>query len=174
MINDWPNPDGSVGTYDKVPTKIAYSANGTIERWGYNVRAKDASCKWIKLMLDPSQKYFANSLERREGSDQLNKVGKTAEDVVTDYLRCLWGHTVEHLKRKTRLDFQVAYTVKVVLTVPALWSELAKARTLRAARLAGFPAESELVAEPEAAVLGLLKGKADELGIKVRLLPSLL
>ncbi|KAF8420973.1 hypothetical protein EV426DRAFT_610121 [Tirmania nivea] len=167
IINDWPNPHGSVGNHDKVPTTISYDANGKVARWGHNVLVKDDSFKWIKLMLDPSHKYFANSPKRKELTLQLKKVGKTAEEVVKDYLKCLWDYTIEHLKRKKGPNFQRVYTVKVVLTVPAVWSALAKDRTLRAAKLAGIPAESKLVTEPEAAALALLKDKCEEQSIKV-------
>lgn len=118
-------------------------------------------------MLDPTNKYFNETPHIKEMVTRMKKIHKSAEDVVTDYLMCLWEFTIDHLKRKKGSDFREIYTLKVVLTVPAVWSPLAKDRTLRAARRAGMPVGSQLVTEPEAAALALLKQKSDEQNIEV-------
>ena len=118
-------------------------------------------------MLDPSNKYFNETPHIKEMLARMKAMGTSAEDVVTDYLTCLWEYTIDHLKRKKGSDFEELYTLKVVLTVPAVWSPLAKDRTLRAAKRAGMPVGSQLVTEPEAAALALLKQKSDEETVRV-------
>lgn len=156
-----------MGNQDKVPSAISYNPNGTVAKWGYNVGVNDDAFRWIKIMLDPTHKYFTETNHRKDITARLEKVRKTAEDVVTDYLRCVWNYAIDHLKRRKGADFQSVYTLKVVLTVPAVWSALAKDKTLRAAKRAGIPTATKLVTEPEAAALALLKQKNDEQSIKV-------
>ena len=168
VINDWPHPHGLLGNQDKVPTAIVYDNSGKVTKWGYDVGIGDSNVfRWIKIMLDPSHKYFNETPNVKEMLTSLDKLNKTIEDVVTDYLRCIWEYTVDHLKRKKGDNFQELYTLNVVLTVPAVWSALAKDRTLRAAKRAGLPSRSRLVTEPEAAALALLKQKGEEQAVKV-------
>ncbi|KAF8437045.1 hypothetical protein BGX38DRAFT_1274180 [Terfezia claveryi] len=168
IINDWRNLYGAVGNQDKVPSSITYTANGRVNNWGYMVDdVKEEPFQWIKIMLDPSHKYFNDTAQRKQVSARLERLGKTPEDVVADYLKCLWDYTIEHLKRRKGDDFQSVYTVKVVLTVPAVWSAVAKDKTLKAARRAGIRTEIKLVTEPEAAALALLKDKCEETSVKV-------
>ena len=169
VINDWRTLYGAVGNQDKVPSLITYNANGKVANWGYMVdEVKEDPFQWIKIMLDPSHKYYSNTQQRKQVSARLEKLGKTPEDVVADYLKCVWDYTIAHLKRKKGDDFQSVYTLKVVLTVPAVWSALAKDKTLRAAKKAGIQADIKLVTEPEAAALALLKDKCEETSVKVR------
>lgn len=167
IINDWPNPRGPLGNYDKVPTAIVYNS-GKVKNWGYEVGIGDSNAfRWIKIMLDPSHKYFNETPNVKKMLTSLDRLEKTVDDVVTDYLRCIWDHTIAHLKRKKGDNFQELYTLNVVLTVPAVWSALAKDRTLRAAKKAGLPINSRMVTEPEAAALAVLRQKSEEQAVKV-------
>jgi len=157
-----------------VPSSITYTTNGSVNNWGYMVdEVKEDPFQWIKIMLDPSHKYFNDTQQRKQVSARLERLGKTPEDVVADYLKCLWDYTIAHLKRKKGNDFQSVYTVKVVLTVPAVWSALAKDKTLKAAKKAGIQTEIKLVTEPEAAALALMKDKCEETAVKVCVIASL-
>jgi len=118
-------------------------------------------------MLDPSSKYFAETPHIKEMLARMASIGKSAEDIATDYLTCLWEYTIDHLKREKGNNFRELYTLKVVLTVPAVWSPLAKDKTLRAAKRAGMPVGNQLVTEPEAVALALLERKSDEQMIRV-------
>ena len=168
IINDWPNPQGVVANQDKVPSAISYDANGKVAKWGYKVNVSDDSFRWFKILLDPLHKYFRETQHVQEVAARIGRMGKTPEDIVADYLKCIWDYSVEHLKRKKGDDFREVYTVKVVLTVPAVWSDMAKDRTLRAAVRAGIPVGSKLVTEPEAAALALLMQKSEENSMRVR------
>jgi len=84
---------------------------------------------------------------------------KTAQDAAADYLRFLWSYTKEHIRRHTPKDDDDNHSPKVVITVPAMWSDVAKERTRKAAEAAGIPGDVSLVSEPEAAALAEFKDK---------------
>ena len=79
----------------------------------------------------------------------------TAQDVVRDYLSSIYKHVITTLYR--RFDRRVMQLTKVdfILTVPAIWSDSAKKKTLDAAALAGMTNEHdlELLSEPESAAI---------------------
>lgn len=92
-------------------------------------------------------------------------MGKTATEVIADYLHGFWGHildTIERARSKTVLE---ALTFHVVITVPAIWPDYAREAMREAARSAGImderPAGLTTLAfapEPEAAALATLVG----------------
>jgi molecular chaperone DnaK (HSP70) len=86
--------------------------------------------------------------------------GKSAKQVVTDYLSCLYKHLVETLKDKDEAMFQIT-PMEVWITVPAMWTDAAKATTIEAAIAAGFGARYldsiHMITEPEAAALSVLR-----------------
>ena len=86
--------------------------------------------------------------------------------MVADYLKLLWDYTLDDIK-KLQPEYEDIFTLRVVLTVPAIWSPAAKDKTLQAARIAGMPGNIRLVTEPEAAALATLKDKAEENSLKV-------
>ena len=85
---------------------------------------------------------------------------------MADYLKLLWDYTLDDIK-KFHPDYQDIFALRVVLTVPAIWSPTAKDKTLQAARIAGMPGNIRLVTEPEAAALATLKDKAEDNTLKV-------
>ena len=92
----------------------------------------------------------------------------TAHRVATDYLRLFWQYTKEEIRKYQGNDFEEIYDLRIVLTVPAIWSQSANDNTLKAARVAGLPANITLVTEPEAAASATLKDRAAEKALKVR------
>lgn len=90
----------------------------------------------------------------------LAKMKKTPQDAATDYLRSLWSYAQEHIRKHTPQDDDEKYATKVVVTVPAMWSDIAKQRTRAAAEAAGILGDISLVSEPEAAALAEFKDKA--------------
>ncbi|KAK7739029.1 hypothetical protein SLS53_005927 [Cytospora paraplurivora] len=166
VITDWPNPEAGINANsEKVPSTISYDKDGKVKNWGYEVTARDTSLRWLKIMLEAGSehpKYLAGIADiRGSNEDVLRGLGKTADDVVADFLGELWKYTREDIRK--RLVDQTAWesSVQVVLTVPAVWSDAAKDRTLKAAQRAGMPASLMLLSEPEAAALATLTGKAE-------------
>lgn len=174
VINDWPHPHSRNPNNDKVPSAISYTGTGEISGWGFEVSHDPNSFKfrWMKILLEPSHKYYTDIKQVKFANADLERLKKTPEDVVNDYLSCLWKYTVEHLKRRKGDNFQEDYNVKVVLTVPAVWSDSGKDKTLKAARAAGIPGKIELVTEPEAAAIAVLNEKNDLEELKVRKIAS--
>lgn len=152
---------------DKVPSVISYRS-GQVENWGYEVGLKDEAFRWVKILLEPESKYAKTTAQVRATNELLGKLNKTAEDVVTDYLRLVWQYTKEDIRKRVEDNaWESAFEVHVVLTVPAMWSHAAKDKTLKAARAAGLPPSIKLVTEPEAAALATLRDKADDNQLRV-------
>ncbi|KAH7081489.1 hypothetical protein BKA63DRAFT_462626 [Paraphoma chrysanthemicola] len=162
VINDWPNPVSTVATSDKVPTKISYGEDGKPHHWGYMVDFKEDCFRWFKLMLDPKNRIGRGSEAVLTSMKLLAKLNKTVEDVAADYLRLVWQYTKDDIQKYRGDDWESIYTVKAVLTVPAIWSPGAKDRTERIAKKAGLPDNITLVSEPEAAALAVLREKSEE------------
>ena len=166
MIDNWPHPSARNISRVKVPSAISY-VHGRPKRWGYKVESNDISFQWFKVLLEEDHGYATTVELVKESNMLLRKLGKTAEGVVADYLGLLWGFTLKDI-REIYPDFKKIFALRVVLTVPAVWSPAAKDRTVQAARQAGLPEDIRLVAEPEAAALATLKEKAEEQTLKVR------
>ncbi|KAJ4398854.1 hypothetical protein N0V91_009905 [Didymella pomorum] len=161
IVNDWPNPNASVANSDKVASKISYQ-NWKAKNWGFNVELKEQSLSWFKLLLDPNNKIGQGSDKVVDTLRQLEALNKAPEDVSVDYLSKLWQYTKDKISKVRGEDWTDIYTVRAVLTVPAIWSDSAKDRTLRIAKRAGIPDNVSLVSEPEAAALAVLREKKEE------------
>ena len=144
---------------------MSFDKNGKI-KWGYTAGTVDI-IKWMKILLEPTHDY-AKDAAVVDTKKLLAKLHKTAEEVVADYLKELWNYAVKEIARKKGDEWRNIYKLRVVLTVPAVWTAGAKDRTLRAARKAGMPNEIQLVAEPEAAALAVLRDKSEMKDLEVR------
>lgn len=149
-----------------MPSSICY-VNGVPQKWGYTVGLTDESFKWIKILLEDSSDLITKVEPVRNSSSLLQRVHKKPHEVVSDYLRLLWEYTKDDI-RKFHPDYESIFAIRVILTVPAVWSPAAKDKTRLAAKLAGLPDAITLVTEPEAAALATLKDKAEESTLKVR------
>jgi len=152
LVRRWNNLNND--TDDKTPSIIAYHTQPPT--WGANVSPTDhPQAKYFKLGLEPkAQEQYKGSLARmtfdeaRRGTRAANK---QPEDLMADYLALLLQHgeTSEILG-----DISNNHQVHYVITVPALWSDLAIERTKLAAARAGIPLNQlQLIREPEAAAL---------------------
>lgn len=162
VIENWPNPGANsarASNSAKVPSVLSYQ-NGQPRNWGYTVEDDENAIKWFKILLEPEHKYRNAVQPLKESNAVLQRLGKTPQEAASDYLRLLWRYTKEDIRRHYP-DFEVIYALRVVLTVPAIWTPVAKDRTLQAARDAGFPEQITLVTEPEAAALATLKDRTD-------------
>lgn len=160
LINDWPDPNQTLANSEKVPTVISYE-NGQPRNFGYSVPAIGSGLRWFKLLLDPKHSY-ARTREAIATRKQIDNMSKTSETVASDYLRMLWNYTKEDISRVKGDEWESLYQLKIVLTVPAIWTPAAKDRTKRVAELASIPGDIHLVTEPEAAALAVLKDKNEE------------
>jgi molecular chaperone DnaK (HSP70) len=78
-----------------------------------------------------------------------SEANRDAEQLLQDYLTALANHLIYTLEQKLGAAFRTI-PLEIVLTVPAIWSEVAKEKTLRACHAAGFKTEEpiSLVSEP--------------------------
>ena len=167
LINNWKNPQARNATADKVPTVISY-VNGRPSKWGYEVGPKDQSFRWIKVLFEPDSKYEKVLQPVKKSNELLQELEKSAVTVAADYLRELWHFTMNDIEKRQGKDFRDIYTLKVIMSVPAMWTPAAKEKTLHAAKAAGLGDDIALVTEPEAAALATLKDKSDMDELKVR------
>lgn len=165
VLNEWPGERHR--TEDKCPSKIAYASENDLPRnnWGYEVQAKHVSYSWWKLLLDKNTKrtdFDHPLLESAIGANLMRlPEGKTAMEVMTDYLRSFQEYFMGRLKEsmlETALDDT---EIRVVVTVPATWQHAAREATRQAVRKAGFvrgPGDEIIVIdEPEAAGLSVIR-----------------
>ncbi|RYP50152.1 hypothetical protein DL768_004269 [Monosporascus sp. mg162] len=166
VISQWRGSGSS--TYDlvKVPTKLLYGDDGQII-WGYEVPDGKEPIDLIKLLLLPENEFKtclrgqdATAIERSR--DKITSLGKTVTSVIQDYLRELWKYSLEQIKASIgeRLE---TLPLHVILTVPAIWSEVARQSMLHVAKQAGIcddracgKTRVELVDEPQAAATAVL------------------
>lgn len=81
-------------------------------------------------------------------------------EVAADYLGLLWQHVLDRLQKRVTKSVLDSRPLRIILSVPAVWSHTAQEKTRRAAIKAGLllPRKGgltalELVSEPEAATL---------------------
>jgi hypothetical protein len=161
VVNDWPNPN-PVATSDKVPSKITYLNSGKPSKWGFDVDHREQSLSWFKLLLDEKNKVVRGSDKVKSTLRELERLGKAPEDVAAEYLSLVWQYAKEDIRKTHGDDWETIYSVRAILTVPAIWSESGKSRTLSIAKRAGIPGNVTLVSEPEAAALAVLRERKDE------------
>ncbi|KAF2093151.1 actin-like ATPase domain-containing protein [Rhizodiscina lignyota] len=170
IIKTWPG-----GEADKVPTEIGYFPSTSPSnspspaaidsetppitvKWGFQFKPEEPRLRCIKLFLDRNQKLppFVSPLDT---AAQLRKAERTVMDAVADYLTQIYRHTMATLTRRYGEQFMAKTKVDFVMTVPAVWSDSAKAATLQAAERAGMGSRHDLklISEPEAAAVYTLK-----------------
>jgi molecular chaperone DnaK (HSP70) len=134
--------------------------------WGYNIPAGAESVQWFKLLLlreedlEPEVRESEPLLRARK---YLRRNKKSAIDLIADYLRGLWKHTLETISRNRGQTVINALRFHVVITVPAIWKSYARQDMKVAAEKAGIldgrragPTTLDFAPEPEAAALATL------------------
>lgn len=115
--------------------------------------------------LDPSLQSMGQAVGA-EGA----RGGRNVDKLVTDYISELGDHLMYTLREKLGDSIVKSTPLEFVVTVPAIWSDLAKDKTKKACQKAsGLSATKQpvhLVSEPEAAAIYALHG-LDPHGLKV-------
>ena len=93
----------------------------------------------------------------------LDEAGRTATNLVADYLRLLWDHIMSTIERARGETVVEALAIHVVITVPAIWKPYARQAMEDAAMEAGIlksriagDTKLTFVPEPESAALSTL------------------
>ncbi|KAI6080351.1 hypothetical protein F4821DRAFT_273888 [Hypoxylon rubiginosum] len=157
-IDDWPSSRSTHGgvTSSKVPTLLRYLGNNRIE-WGFQI-PHDVQPREVlslfKLGLEPDR--FQRPVDDIGKSLNLENVDRN----ITDYLSGIFGHFVHIIHSQIGRSIFENSSVQFVLTVPAIWSENAKQRTLEAfERVPNLPSihSTSLLSEPEAAAIAAIQ-----------------
>lgn len=166
MIKGWKTTLHMTRDNSKAPSEICYKDDEIT--WGYGIDPQDEPLRWFKLLLlkeDDLQDDVRNSEHLKRTRQMLKSLGKSAVDVVADYLRALWEHTIKIIQRERGEGGVAGLPFKVALTVPAIWEQYPYTQNSmwQAARKAGIldqrdigPTTFQLVPEPEAAALATL------------------
>lgn len=170
VIKNWPGDNQ--GNY-KTPSCIAYPdetrAGFKNTKWGFDVPLDKTSYSWTKLLLDPSAKSTTHDdpalMEKLFGQGWMKlPPNKTAQEVCRDYLSRVYQYVNFKLEElyPGALDLT---PMEFWITVPAIWSDTAKAATRNAALEAGFGSRPGddlfMITEPEAAALASLVESVD-------------
>lgn len=156
-----------------MPTELTYQYDyfaGPVPIWGYQNPDCSPRLQWIKLAPSPDQqkkvesRLSSNHHDRRRAKIPHHTL---EEGVIVDYLRCFHNHIIRMLKSTIGHVFD-NMPIEFVITVPAMWSDKAKAKTLECAEKAGFGDASKIriISEPEAAAIHSLR-KANPHGFRV-------
>ncbi len=161
LIHSWPGMGQEKG---KAPTELYYD-DGQIY-WGYEIPDDVDPVQWFKLQLLRDED-LGPELRTSEYVGRcrrmLRETGKSATDLVADYLRLLWEHVIDTICRDRGTAAVEGMKFHVVLTVPAIWQGYARQRMEDAVAQAGIldarvagKTELSFVTEPEAAALATL------------------
>ncbi|KAI1292990.1 hypothetical protein F5Y03DRAFT_402728 [Xylaria venustula] len=152
-VSDWPaNQANTSQASTQVPTVARYLDNGKFE-WGGLVPEQSSDAhRLFKLALEPA--LF------QKAADTIGDVPipGNVDKVITDYLTGLWDYVVKYVCE--RFDCDKLENVQVILTVPAIWSDLSKQRTVQAFQRIRNLDKSitiTLLSEPEAAAISALQ-----------------
>lgn len=162
IIHDWPSQHTRIGTKEKVPSEITYQAEGLV--WGSLIPPYLDRHMWTKLQLDPQLNGEAAKIFR-ELSKSRQTERKQPVEIVADYLAQVKAHLIRNLDQKYGKALWRSLPITLVVTVPAVWTDVAKNRTLQAIAKAGFNSlelpqlvqQPILTTEPEAAALYTIK-----------------
>lgn len=124
-------------------------------KWGFQVDDYGQRHQWFKLDLDPSQSRGVSDLSRQYPDQHAQPPGYSvsSEKLGTDYLASLRLHTEEVLKHKLPSSILKNTPIEYIITVPAVWSDTAQAKTRTCAYNAGMGKELQIISEPEAAAI---------------------
>lgn len=118
---------------------------------------------WTKLQLDRKQTGDIVKITR-EIATSSQRSDKQPDDVITDFLTQVKAHLIKNFDLKYSKALWRTLPITLVVTVPAVWSDHAKARTLEAVNKAGFNSlefpqsvTTTLTTEPEAAAIHTIR-----------------
>jgi molecular chaperone DnaK (HSP70) len=114
---------------------------------------------WTKLILDATQGGEVTTTFKELSLDSQGPAPKPV-DIIADYLSHIKDHLIKNLDRQYGKEVWRTLLVTLVMTVPAVWSDLAKDSTLQAICKGGFNTtvfpklnRTVLMTEPEAAAI---------------------
>ncbi|KAJ5666177.1 uncharacterized protein N7477_008625 [Penicillium maclennaniae] len=157
---------------EEVPSEVAYTDKDSKQEmfWCFQIPTSLPRLRWVQLGLDPDQKHGISASLLTQSKKFLGAPyppDATPQSVTTDYLRALIEFVSQVIKYQVGSVFETLL-FSFVITVPAVWSQGAKIRTLTCAEEAGLAKSAPIliVSEPEAAAIHALKASNPH-GLKV-------
>ncbi|KAF2449569.1 hypothetical protein P171DRAFT_507242 [Karstenula rhodostoma CBS 690.94] len=160
IVSNWPAVHAMIGTKEKTPTEITYLGGGM--KWGGAIPPNIQRHMWTKLELDtPRTGEAAKIRQELLGSGYGGVAGvKSPVDIIADFLAQVLDHLMKNLNVQYTEKLWKTFSITLVITYPAVWSDSAKAFTLQAFSQAGFNQKklpmlkrTITATEPEAAAL---------------------
>lgn len=131
--------------------------DGQNYKWGFQIGDFGLRHQWFKLDLDPSQQHGTSDLAKSFPDPMASPPGYgiPTEKLVTDYLTSLRKHAEQVLRYKLPQSALQSTPLEFVITVPAVWNDIAQAKTRTCAEDAGMGLGTSLhiISEPEAAAM---------------------
>ncbi|KAF9278847.1 hypothetical protein BGZ68_008320 [Mortierella alpina] len=163
-VSTWPK---QTHNYPKVPTCNLYGpGSNEILEWGYPAKLAITKPPYKNHVLLSKYKLH---LDDASGPHPPLPNGLTVVDAIADYLRLFHAHVVQTVLKGFGAAFEQQH-IQYCLSVPAMWTDNAKAMMRQAALQAGMispldpPHRLLLISEPEAAALYCEK-KCDQFSI---------
>ncbi|KAI8633026.1 hypothetical protein F5Y19DRAFT_416205 [Xylariaceae sp. FL1651] len=163
-ITNWKSQVYGNEEREKCPTSIYYGPDKTT--WGYSTPLGVESIQWFKLLLvneDDLADHLKDSPHLARTRQLLKGMRKTEVEIIGDYLKYLWDHVLENVRRSIGTRIMSKTPFHVELTIPAIWKPYAVAKMRLAATRAGILANRpcgqttlSFITEPEAAALATL------------------
>ena len=127
-------------------------------KWGFQIAGTAGQrYQWFKLGLDPSQQQAECTLVRDFPDPHAAppRYKNSPDELVIDYLTALRNHAEQVLKFKLPAGALIGTPIEYVITVPAVWTDAAQAKTRTCAEKAGlgFGPALHIISEPEAAAI---------------------
>ncbi|KAK1976354.1 hypothetical protein LZ30DRAFT_603637 [Colletotrichum cereale] len=179
VITRWEAELNFASDTEKTPTAILYrGAQGAVS-WGYDIPIDETpdAMRWFKLLLVDKADLPDNlrhSSQIAAAKKAVKAANKDPVDVISSYIRRLWNHSVECITISAGDELVKMCKFNVVITLPAIWPDYAKARMRRAAENAGILEKRsagkttlDFISEPEAAALATMRDLAGRPNIKV-------
>jgi hypothetical protein len=149
-----------IGTRDKTPTEITYLGGGI--KWGAGIPPNIQRHIWTKLELDTPRTGESAKIRQELHMSSYGGVAgiKRPVDIIADFLAEVLNHLIKNLDEQYTEKLWKTFSITLVVTYPAVWSDSAKALTLQAFSKAGFNTErlpllknTITATEPEAAAI---------------------
>ncbi|WZH40232.1 Hsp70 chaperone protein [Fusarium acuminatum] len=176
IVTSWDAELNHSSDIEKVPTQLYFDDNGQDVKWGYSIPIDNEPLKWFKLLLIDLKDLptdVARSSQLQEARRLRNKIKKEPIEIIATFLRKLWDHSLDSIRRAVGVDLLKRTKLQVVITLPAIWPPYAQQRMKRAAQQSGIldgrPAGAttlRFISEPEAAALATIKDLAKRSNIK--------
>lgn len=147
--------------------------------WGYNTPAGSDTIKWFKMLLLKERDVpieVLHSSKYVQAQKSLEDFQNSPSDLVACYVRELWEHAVDEIKRSLGQNTLAICELHVVATLPAIWPEYAKQLMKLSLEGSGIldkrpraagETQVRFVPEPEAAALATINDMANRVALKV-------